>query len=309
MSPNEEFEQTSRPDDNEILSAAQPEYNPHFHPIHDLLFLPPARIPHLGHLLLLGGLALIGLIGSSLLTRSALHFHLWGITSVGKAITDVHYTIGSMAILYLITFGAALLVFPLLWNKSLIAGLQWNAGAAMRCSRPLLGAACICFVLALVDEALLPGPANAPIDKLFDSRAAAWLLFAFGVTVAPFFEELIFRGFLLPALCTAYDWSVEKATGRTPPPLNRVGHPDWSVAAMVFGSIATSVPFALMHAEQTAWSLGPFLLLVCVSLVLCWARLAAHSLAASVLVHASYNFLLFTLMLLGTNGFKHLDKM
>jgi hypothetical protein len=78
---------------------------------------------------------------------------------------------------------------------------------------------------------------------------------------------------------------------------------------MVFASIATSVPFALMHAEQTAWSLGPFLLLVCVSLVLCWARLATRSLAASVLVHSAYNFLLFSLMLLGTGGFKHLDKM
>jgi hypothetical protein len=50
-------------------------------------------------------------------------------------------------------------------------------------------------------------------------------------------------------------------------------------------------------------------LLVCVSLVLCWARLSTRSLAASVLVHASYNFLLFSLMLLGTGGFKHLDKM
>ncbi len=162
---------------------------------------------------------------------------------------------------------------------------------------------------ALVDEVLLPGPADAPIDKLFDSRAAAWLLFAFGVTVAPFFEELIFRGFILPALCTAYDWSVEKTAGSIAPPLNPAGHPQWSIGAMVFGSIATSVPFALMHAEQTAWSLGPFLLLVGVSLVLCWARLATHSLAASVLVHASYNFLLFSLMLLGTSGFKHLDKM
>ena len=28
-----------------------------------------------------------------------------------------------------------------------------------------------------------------------------------------------------------------------------------------------------------------------------------------VLVHASYNFLLFSLMLLGTSGFRHLDKM
>jgi hypothetical protein len=42
----------------------------------------------------------------------------------------------------------------------------------------LLGAAFVCFLLAMVDEVVLPGPANAPIDKLFDSRAAAWLLFA-----------------------------------------------------------------------------------------------------------------------------------
>jgi len=64
-----------------------------------------------------------------------------------------------------------------------------------------------------------------------------------------------------------------------------------------------------MHAEQTSHAVGPFLLLICVSLVLCWARLSTRSLAASVLVHASYNFMLFALMLLGTGGFRHLDKM
>jgi hypothetical protein len=64
-----------------------------------------------------------------------------------------------------------------------------------------------------------------------------------------------------------------------------------------------------MHAEQTGHALGPFLMLVCVSLVLCWARLSTRSLAASVLVHASYNFMLFAFMLLGTEGFRHLDKM
>jgi hypothetical protein len=64
-----------------------------------------------------------------------------------------------------------------------------------------------------------------------------------------------------------------------------------------------------MHAEQTGYSIGPFLLLLCVSLVLCWARLSTRSLAASVLVHACYNFMLFFFMLLGTGGFQHLDKM
>jgi membrane protease YdiL (CAAX protease family) len=78
---------------------------------------------------------------------------------------------------------------------------------------------------------------------------------------------------------------------------------------MVFGSIATSLPFAAMHGAQTSYSWGPFVLLVGVSLVLCWARLSTRSLAASVFVHASYNFLLFSLMMLGTGGFRHLDKM
>jgi uncharacterized protein len=266
------------------------------------------RIPHLGHVAILGLLASIGLVGAGLLTRSALSFHLFGVSTLQGAMSDVHYTIGSMAALYLIAFGAALLIFPLFWHRGYFAGIQWNASSALRHFKSLLAAAGACFVLALVDEVVLPGPSNAPIDKLFDTRAAAWLLFAFGVTFAPFFEETVFRGFLLPALCTAFDWSVERITGNPARPLDPLGHPQWSLGAMVFASIATSVPFALMHAEQTAWSLGPLLLLVAVSLVLSWARLSTRSLAASVLVHASYNFLLFSLMLLGTGGFRHLDK-
>lgn len=270
---------------------------------------PIVRIPNFGHVAMLALLAAFGLVCSWLLTRTALHMHLWGVQNAQTAITDIHYTIGSMAALYFATIVSALLVFPLVWHKSLFAGLQWNFSAALGRYRILLGAAGMCFVLALVDEVVLPGPTNAPIDKLFDTRAAAWVLFIFGVTCAPFFEEIIFRGFLLPALCTAYDWSVEMATGHSAPELDSNGHPYWSLGGMVFGSIATSIPFALMHAEQTAWSLGPFVLLVAVSMVLCWARLSTRSLAASVFVHAAYNFLLFSLMLIGTQGFKHLDRM
>ena len=273
----------------------------------------PTRIPHFGHLLILVLIAFLGLVGAILIMRGALDLHLFGVSTVEKASSDIHYTIGFMASLYLITFGLAALILPFNWpfdwRENLFAGLQWNFASARRRYRILLGAAFLCFLLAMVDEILLPGPAKAPIDKLIDSRTAAWLLFAFGVTFAPFFEEIAFRGFLLPAFCTAFDWYGEKLTGNSPPPLDPGDHPRWSLPAMILGSIATSIPFALMHAEQTAWSLGPFLLLVAVSLVLCWARLATRSLAASVVVHASYNLLLFSLMLLGTGGFRNLDKM
>jgi hypothetical protein len=155
---------------------------------------------------------------------------------------------------------------------------------------------------------LMPGPPDAPIDKLFQTPTQAWLLFAYGVTFAPFFEEILFRGFLLPSLCTAWDWTAEQLNHRSPPPLGENGHPQWSMPAMVAASILTSIPFAWMHAEQIANSIGPLLLLYCVSLILCWVRLTTRSLAASVMVHTCYNFLLFSLMLWGTSGFQHLDK-
>lgn len=244
-----------------------------------------------------------------MLAFGALQFHLWGISKLSQAATDFHYTLATQAAQYAITFAACLLVFPLIWRKSFFGGVHWEAAVAIHRFWRLVGAAVICFFVAMINSVLMPGPKDAPIDQLFKSPGAAWVLFGFGVTLAPFFEEMGFRGFLLPALCTAWDWSVEHITGAPRRPLDPDGNPNWSVAAMSVGSVITSIPFALMHGAQTAWSLGPFLLLIFVSLVLCWVRLSTRSLAASTIVHASYNFMLFSFMLLGTGGFKHLDKM
>ncbi len=270
---------------------------------------PPVRIPNFGHLCLLCLMGLIGLLCAAILFRVAMSFHLYGVSTIQQAMVEIHYTLGLEALLYLFTFVLALLIFPLFWHKSLMSGLQWNGAAALRLRKRLAAAAFICFLIALLNSAVLPGPANTPIEKIFRMPGAPWLLFAFGVTLAPFFEEMFFRGFLLPALCTAYDWLAEKTTGEIRKPLDANGHPQWSLTAMVIGSIVTSLPFAWMHGAQTGYSLGPFFLLVGVSLVLCAIRLWTRSLAASVMVHACYNFLLFTLMLVGTEGFRHLNRM
>jgi uncharacterized protein len=269
----------------------------------------PVRIPHFGHLLVAVALAVVGLFVSIVLMIGAVHIHLFGVRTLLQAGTDIHYILGSEAAIYIIAFCLALLVFPAIWGQGLFAGLQWNGATALRLSGRLVGAAFVCFLLAWLNTYLIPSPENAPIEKIFRTPGAAWFLFAFGVTMAPFFEEMFFRGFLLPSLCTAYDWIAEKITAAPPPPLPLDGGPHWSLTAMIVGSIATSIPFAAMHAAQTGYAIGPFLLLVGVSLVLCGVRLVTRSLASSVLVHACYNFLLFSLMLVGTSGFRHLDKM
>lgn len=272
---------------------------------------PPVRIPHLGHVAILMVFVLSGLFAAGMIMAVAVRYHLFGVASLKAAINDldVRYALGSESIVYIVMFGACLLFFPMIWRKGFFEGIQWNIETALQLRKQLFLTAAICFVLALVNGWLMPSPQNAPIDKIFRTPGAAWLLFAFGVTFAPFFEELVFRGFILPAMCTACDWINEKISHVPVRPLDEHGQPQWSFAAMIIGSLATSFPFAGMHAAQTGYSLGPFILLVCVSMVLCWARLSTRSLAASVLVHASYNFLIFSLMMLGTSGFRHMDKL
>jgi membrane protease YdiL (CAAX protease family) len=282
------------------------------------VYLPPVplqpiprqtRIPHFGHLVLFGLIAFFGAVCAGGLTALALHLHWFGVYNVKQAKLDIHYALGSEAILYLVTFGICLLIFPLVWRKSFMEGLHWNGAAVLRKYRVLISAAIICFLLAMLSEYVMPGPTNAPIDKMFQIPGAAWFLFAFGITFAPFFEELIFRGFLLPAFCTACDWVAEKVQDKGAPPLYADGHPQWSFGAMVFGSILSSVPFALIHAPQQGYSLGPFVLLLVVSLVLCWARLSTRSLAASVTVHATYNLMIFLLTMITTEGFRNMHKL
>jgi membrane protease YdiL (CAAX protease family) len=268
----------------------------------------PARIPHLGHLFLLGALAALGFVCATLLMLAAVHVHLFGAKDMTAAAANVHYILGSETVIYLVMFAGSLLIFPLLWNKNFFTGIHWRGNTALQLGWRLPAISVACFVLATLDELLLPGPAHAPIEDIFRTPGAAWLMFAFGVTFAPFFEEIIFRGFLLPALATAWDWAIERSTGKPRLPLDADGQPQWSVFAMVTASIATSLPFALVHAEQQGHSIGPFVLLVTISLILCAVRLKTHSLAASTLVHACYNFMLFFLMMVSTGGFRHLDK-
>ncbi|MGD0478793.1 MAG: CPBP family intramembrane glutamic endopeptidase [Terracidiphilus sp.] len=267
------------------------------------------RIPNFGHLLLLSLLITVAFSVLIIILGVASHFHLFGLRLSQKSATDLGFNLLSEAILYLVTFALSLFVFPMVWNESLFAGLQWRGTVALSKFGLLAATALGCFGLAGLDQILMPGPANAPIEKMISSPGAAWLMFAFGVTMAPFFEEMFFRGFILPSLCTTCDWVAEKMQHTLPRPLDAGGHPQWSLPAMIIGSIATSIPFALLHVEQQGHSLGPFLLLIVVSLILCAVRLKVKSLAASTLVHASYNFFIFSLTLAVTGGFRHFDKM
>ena len=251
----------------------------------------------------------LGFLLSTAALGLALRVHLWGMHSFADAQNDTRVALGTQLIIYLGALLGAIPIFTVLWGKSFLAGIHWNAFVIHRRWGWLIAIAVACNLFAIVANSLLPFPQHAPIDKLFTSARDAWMLFAFGVTIAPFFEELIFRGFLLPATASAVDWCSQRLTGSGPIGTDEAGNPLWSRTAMLFASLLVSVPFALMHSAQVSDSWGPLALLYCVSITLCATRLITRSLAASTLVHAAYNLILFSIMLIQSNGFRHLDKL
>jgi CAAX protease family protein len=286
--------------DVDPLASAPPEVNPT-----ETVAVPAAvdaevrsrvvRIPHFGHLLLLGALMTGALIMSGIGMVAALHFKLGGIATTEEMGKSIVYNLGFVLMLYGLTFGPAAAVFPMLWKKSLLAGLQWNGGTARAQWKPLMGVGVVLFSLVASVSPLFHLPVDAPIKALLKTPGAFWIMFAFGVTMAPFFEELIFRGFLLPAVCTACDWAGEKARKRAPEALGAGGHPHWSVTAMVVGTVVTSALFMAIHAPQIGLAAGPLAVLLGSGALLCVVRLRTRSVAASVLVHMTYNFSLFAL--------------
>jgi membrane protease YdiL (CAAX protease family) len=274
---------------------------------------PPARHPNFADASLFLVLLTMGLLVTTGLLGAALYFHWlgrwFGLKNFEEAAKSTPIALGTQLLIYLIGLAGAVPFFRMIWGKGYFDGLHWHGGTAYRLRYRLVGAAVLCNVLAMVGNWLLPFPQHAPIDKLFSTSTDAWMLACFGVTIAPFFEEMIFRGFFLPAVATAWDWIAERTTGRSPRPLDAAGNPQWSLGAVIFASLVVSAPFALMHSAQVGQAWGPLLLLYCISLILCSVRLVTRSLAASTLVHSAYNFMLFAVMFAQSDGFRHMDKM
>jgi uncharacterized protein len=129
----------------------------------------------------------------------------------------------------------------------------------------------------------LPIPKELPMDRFFRTPSEAWALSLFGITFAPLLEELFFRGFLYPVL------------------VRRLG--------IVIAVLVTAAAFSLIHAPQLGRAWGPVLVIFIVGLALTLTRALTKSVAASLLMHMAYNSTLSVLLFIGTDGFRHLERL
>jgi CAAX protease family protein len=124
-------------------------------------------------------------------------------------------------------------------------------------------------------------PDSLPITEFFKDRPSALLLGAFGILVAPLMEELLFRGFLYPALAR------------------------WTGAAASL--ILTASAFTLLHGAQLGYAWAPLLLIFVVGLTLTITRMRTNSVATCVIVHMTYNFVLLLQTYIATHGFRQMQ--
>ena len=140
-------------------------------------------------------------------------------------------------------------------------------------------------VLALVIEGLarfLPIPKSLPMDTYFRDASSAYMMAAFGMTLAPLLEELFFRGLLYPLLRRSF--------------------------GLIAGVILTAAAFAAIHGAQLGYAWAPVLSIFVVGLAFTLVRVRTNSVAASFLMHCGYNFALFAALWVASDHYRHLEK-
>lgn len=174
----------------------------------------------------------------------------------------------------------------LVWGRhktSLAQAVHWNLPTRRRVFALALVTGTALAVISDLGEVVLHRwiPDSLPITEYFKDRPSALLLGAFGILVAPLMEELLFRGFLYPALAR---W-----TGVT--------------ASLMI----TATAFTLLHGAQLGYSWAPLLLIFVVGFTLTFIRIRTNSVATCVIVHMTYNFVLLLQTYIVTHGFRQMQ--
>jgi membrane protease YdiL (CAAX protease family) len=121
-------------------------------------------------------------------------------------------------------------------------------------------------VLALAALIRIPQQ-ETPMEELLADPVSLAVAAILGVTLGPWFEELLFRGLLQPV--------VVRALGAVP------------------GIVIAALPFALLHGPQYGWSWRHVLLITVAGAAFGWKRHTTGSTGAAAFMHSAYNFVLF----------------
>jgi len=266
---------------------------------------PPRRLPHIGHALI------FMLTAAVILFAAQFMLMLFGKSPVAHqgngVLVHPMLQMASLAATYICTLAIASLIFPAIWHRSFLQGVRWNWYTARVHAPKLVGLGLTLGLMMQVLTYFITPPKTLPIDQFFATPVDAWVMTFFGILIAPAFEEICFRGFLVPAFAIAYDFLTLKRTPEAE--LHWRTTTILSPPSLMFSAVLTSLIFAWMHAQQIAHLWAALVGLFSVSLLLTMVRVRTQSVAASTVVHAAYNSFIFIAVLIQTGGYRHLDRL
>ncbi len=154
------------------------------------------------------------------------------------------------------------LYFRVRFGRPLLPSLGWVTPRPMRLS-PLTAGLLTAIGAMVLGVAFRTPQVKTPLDQLLADPVSVALVSIFAVTLAPVFEELVFRGLLFPL--------ISRSLGA------------------IAGAALTALPFALLHGPEYAWSWQRVSIVFLAGYAFGWMRYRSGSTASAAIMHAAYN--------------------
>jgi len=158
------------------------------------------------------------------------------------------------------------------YNSPFLESIKWRPARTLRIA-PFIPLGILLALSVLGISTLFPSSIDSPIEKLLKQPHAAFLFASLGIIVAPFVEEVMFRGFIYPV--------AERWVGTS--------------GAVLF----TAALFAGVHVSQLWGSWPAMALISIVGLTLSIVRAKTDSLFPSFVIHLAYNTTISILFIIG----------
>lgn len=185
--------------------------------------------------------------------------------------------LGANCLMYVAIYVSFLAIFAGRYHRPVFRSLGWRVVSIKTVGASFAGAILLTIFVQVVGNLLHTPKIETPMDEYLSTTPR---LLAFGimaVTLAPIFEELVFRGFLQPLFCRSL--------------------------GVLAGILVTAILFGALHASEYHLVWQYVAVVSMVGLALGWVRWRANSLLPSTVMHASYNA-----MLVIAAGYSHFHK-
>lgn len=194
-----------------------------------------------------------------------------------------------------------LLTIVLKYNSPFFSSIHWKE-SPLRSWGNYVSLGIGLAVLVLIVSTLFPPSEPPPVERLLQHPITITLYATLGVLVAPFVEEILFRGFIYPV----FERRLSQWWGSPPGDASSSFFKKiaWGQAAAIG---LTGLLFALLHVSQLWGSWAGTALIFGVGITLSTVRALTGSVLPCFLIHLSYNSTICLLFFAGVlaKGFSH----